>query len=277
MNRNKLLLTAAAVTLVVGTGGAFAQQELDHKGAAQKSAPAAQNPAGAVQQNQNRSGERSQAVQGRHETSGQAPASNKSADEQKTNQPNQAGAKANQPKQATENKEPNVRNSRTGQDTRRNENQRSTTGQAGNETNRLNRTERGQVTTPPNENRATTTERSQNRNEVQGGANVQGGQAKEGRTNVEGSRTNVNVDLSPEQRTRIHEVLIKERGAPRVANVDFSLTVGTRVPRSIHLVRVPQTIVEIEPVWRGFDYFLVGDDIVVVNPRTLEIVAVIPA
>jgi hypothetical protein len=40
---------------------------------------------------------------------------------------------------------------------------------------------------------------------------------------------------------------------------------------------VPRTIIEIEPAWRGFDYFLVGDDIVVVNPRTLEIVAVIPA
>jgi len=275
MSRNRLLLTVAAVTLVIGTGGAFAQQELNHKGDAQKSAPAAQKPSGAVQQNQNRSEQRSQAgQQRRHETSGQAPASNKSPEEQKTNQPSQAGAKTNQPNEATENKEPNVRNSRTGQTTRRNE-QRSTTGQAGNETNRLNRTERGQVTTPPNENRATTTERSQNRNE--GGANVQGGQTKEGRTNVEGSRTNVNVDLSTEQRTRIHEVLIKERGAPRVANVDFSLTAGTRVPRSIHLMRVPRTIVEIEPVWRGFEYFLVGDDIVVVNPRTLEIVAVIPA
>jgi hypothetical protein len=256
MSRNRLLLTVAAVTLVIGTGGAFAQQELNHKGDAQKSAPAAQKPSGAVQQNQNRSEQRSQAgQQGRHETSGQAPASNKSPEEQKTNQPSQAGAKTNQPNEATENKEPNVRNSRTGQNTRRNEDQRSTTGQAGNETNRLNRTERGQVTTPQATPGQTT--------------------VNEGRT--EGSRTNVNVELSPEQRTRIRGVLIKERGASHVANVDFSLTAGTRVPRSIHLVRVPRTIFAIEPAWRGFDYFLVGDDIVVVNPRTLEIVAVIPA
>jgi hypothetical protein len=35
--------------------------------------------------------------------------------------------------------------------------------------------------------------------------------------------------------------------------------------------------VEIEPEWRGFEYFLVGDEIVVVDPATLEIVAVLPA
>jgi hypothetical protein len=40
---------------------------------------------------------------------------------------------------------------------------------------------------------------------------------------------------------------------------------------------VPTTIVAIEPTWRGFEYFLVGDEIVIVDPRTLEIVAVIPA
>jgi hypothetical protein len=35
------------------------------------------------------------------------------------------------------------------------------------------------------------------------------------------------------------------------------------------------TIIEIEPAWRGYQYFLVGEEIVVVDPNTLEIVAVI--
>jgi hypothetical protein len=87
----------------------------------------------------------------------------------------------------------------------------------------------------------------------------------------------VNVQLSQEQRTRVHDVIVRERNAPRVDSVDFSLDVGTRVPRTVHLVRVPQTFVEIEPRWRGFEYFLVGDEIVIVNPRTMEIVAVVPA
>jgi hypothetical protein len=35
--------------------------------------------------------------------------------------------------------------------------------------------------------------------------------------------------------------------------------------------------VRIVPQYRGFDYLLVEDEIVIVDPRTLEIVAVIPA
>ena len=50
------------------------------------------------------------------------------------------------------------------------------------------------------------------------------------------------------------------------------------VPRGkVKLVALPSTIVEIEPSWRGFEYFLVGDEIVVVDPATLRIVAVLPA
>jgi Protein of unknown function (DUF1236) len=90
-----------------------------------------------------------------------------------------------------------------------------------------------------------------------------------------GTRTNIDVNLTPEKRTRIHEMIVKERNAPRVSNPNFSVSVGTRVPRTVRFVAVPQTIVEVEPAWRGFEYFMVGDEIVIVDPRSLEIVAVI--
>ena len=89
--------------------------------------------------------------------------------------------------------------------------------------------------------------------------------------------TNVSVNLSPEQRTKIHQVIVSDRNAPRLARVDFQLNVGVAVPRSVKLAPVPTTIVEIQPSWRGYEYFLVGDQIVIVNPRTMEIVAVVPA
>jgi hypothetical protein len=105
-------------------------------------------------------------------------------------------------------------------------------------------------------------------------------------------QTNVNVELSQEQRTRVHDVIVK--GARRAAGCQCRLLargryacaalgtsrareVGTRVPRSVHLVRVPSSIIEIEPNWRGFEYFLVGDEIIIVDPRTMEIVAVVLA
>jgi uncharacterized protein DUF1236 len=93
------------------------------------------------------------------------------------------------------------------------------------------------------------------------------------------STTNVNVNLSPEQRTKIRETVITRSDAPRVSrsNINFELNVGTAVPHSVHVVALPDEVITIHPAWRGFMYFLVGDEIVVVEPGTLRIVAVLPA
>jgi Protein of unknown function (DUF1236) len=59
--------------------------------------------------------------------------------------------------------------------------------------------------------------------------------------------------------------------------VQFSITVGEAVPRTVHRYRFPVSIVEYAPQYRDYEYILVGDQILVVDPRTLRIVAVIPA
>jgi hypothetical protein len=84
------------------------------------------------------------------------------------------------------------------------------------------------------------------------------------------------ASLTSEQRGRITEVFKKENIRPE-ANVNFSLSVGTPVPRTVRLHRLPREIVEVEPRWRPYEFLLVGDEIVIVNPRTFEIVAVMPA
>jgi hypothetical protein len=82
------------------------------------------------------------------------------------------------------------------------------------------------------------------------------------------------VTLNAEQKTRLRTTIVER--APKVAHVDFSINIGTRVPRGrVHLVAVPSTLIEIHPAWRGYEYFVVNDQIIVVNPRTLEIVAVL--
>jgi hypothetical protein len=35
--------------------------------------------------------------------------------------------------------------------------------------------------------------------------------------------------------------------------------------------------VQIDPAWRGFLYFVYEDEVVIVNPRDMRIVAVLPA
>jgi Protein of unknown function (DUF1236) len=51
--------------------------------------------------------------------------------------------------------------------------------------------------------------------------------------------------------------------------------VGTAVPRTVHIVEVPEVIVDIHPEWRGYRYFIVNEEVVIVEPDTLQIVAVI--
>ena len=89
------------------------------------------------------------------------------------------------------------------------------------------------------------------------------------------------VTLSSEQRSRIREVILRQHNTPRTARADFDIRIGERIPRDrlrfVDLEPLPQTIVEVEPAWQGYLYFLIGDEIVVVDPDSLEIVAILPA
>jgi hypothetical protein len=115
-------------------------------------------------------------------------------------------------------------------------------------------------------------------------------EGREGRNdnlNAEGRETNRSqvttgqagsgAKLSTEQRSRITTVIRNEHVAP-ITNPDFSIAVGSRVPREhVSLRALPSEVVTIYPEWRGYEFFMVRDEIIVVDPRTLEIVAVLPA
>jgi hypothetical protein len=97
----------------------------------------------------------------------------------------------------------------------------------------------------------------------------------EGRSQTTG-QAGAGAKLSSEQRTKITTVIKNQHVAP-VTNANFSISVGTRVPREVSFHPLPSEIVSIYPEWRGYEFFLVRDQIVVVDPRTLEIVAVLEA
>jgi len=81
--------------------------------------------------------------------------------------------------------------------------------------------------------------------------------------------------LSTEQRTKITTIIRQQKVEP--AHLNVSVSVGTRVPPSVHLYPVPVEVINIYPDWRGFDYILVGDEIVIIDPATHEIVAIVEA
>ncbi|MCL4768683.1 MAG: DUF1236 domain-containing protein [Hyphomicrobiaceae bacterium] len=84
--------------------------------------------------------------------------------------------------------------------------------------------------------------------------------------------------LTEEQRTtvrrRIRDSEALERA--RVASVDFDISVGTRVPRErVRLVPLPAVIVETVPAYRGYLFFVVNQQIVIVSPATYVVVDVL--
>jgi hypothetical protein len=83
------------------------------------------------------------------------------------------------------------------------------------------------------------------------------------------------VQVTSEQRTNISQTLTKERQVNRVTNVNFSINVGTRVPRSVRLVALPASVIAIVPEYRSYRYFVAEDRICIVEPATYEIVEVI--
>lgn len=84
--------------------------------------------------------------------------------------------------------------------------------------------------------------------------------------------------LSSEQQTKITTV-IKSQKVERVepSKLNISIAVGTRVPSSVRFHRLPTEVVTIYPEWRGYDYILVGDQIIILDPRSHEIVFIIAA
>ncbi len=53
--------------------------------------------------------------------------------------------------------------------------------------------------------------------------------------------------------------------------------VGGTIPGTVHLYVLPVSITEYVPEYRDYEYILVGDEILIIDPRTLSIVAVIAA
>jgi uncharacterized protein DUF1236 len=82
--------------------------------------------------------------------------------------------------------------------------------------------------------------------------------------------------LSAEHHAKIWESIRGEKSAP-FSGAKFSMTVGEAVPQGIHLYRLPVRVIEFAPQYRGYEYILVGDEILIVDPRTHRIVAVIAA
>jgi hypothetical protein len=97
---------------------------------------------------------------------------------------------------------------------------------------------------------------------------------KPGATTGQGAAAG-SAKLSTEQRSKITTIFKQHKVEP--AHLNVSVRVGTRVPDSVRFYPLPVEVIVVYPEWRGYDYILVGDEILVIDPRTHEIVAIIEA
>jgi hypothetical protein len=91
-----------------------------------------------------------------------------------------------------------------------------------------------------------------------------------------GSTANASAAMTTEQNVKFRETLRGEK-TERLTGVQFSISIGDEVPATVRFHRLPARIVEYAPQYRDFDYILVGDDILILDPRSHRIVAVISA
>jgi hypothetical protein len=89
------------------------------------------------------------------------------------------------------------------------------------------------------------------------------------------ANASANVNLTTQQKTVIKNTVIDNKSAPRVSHVDFNVSVGTVIPTTVHYAPLPASIVEIHPAWRGYDYFVYNDEVIIIQPDSRKIVEII--
>ncbi len=130
------------------------------------------------------------------------------------------------------------------------------------------------------EGRDSKTNAQEDRNTAQGredrmNAERKGAAGTQSQTTVTTGQAGAGAKLAPEQRTKITTV-IREQHVQPVTNVNFEIRTGVRVPREgVKFYPLPQEVVTIYPQWRGYEFILVKDKILVVDPRTFEIVDIL--
>mgnify|MGYP001548570157 CR=1 FL=1 len=123
-----------------------------------------------------------------------------------------------------------------------------------------------------------TAQKSDEKTEMKNGANGENKSAAGEKTeqrNTTGQGAAGAARLSTEQRTKITTIFRQHKVAPVHLNV--SIAVGARIPERVHFYPLPVEVVDVYPEWRGYDYILVGDQILVIDPDSHEIVAILEA
>ena len=91
-------------------------------------------------------------------------------------------------------------------------------------------------------------------------------------------RSQAGATVTAQQQTTIQQDVLSARNAPRVDRVDFDVRTNAVVPSHVHFARLSAfpVLVDVFPRYRHDSFFVVEDEIVIVEPRAHRIVDVVP-
>ncbi len=267
---NRFLISVAAAALIAGTGFANAQGPGRDPGsagsAAQQSAPSSERggaSSGTMQRDSGReSGGKSDMKGAQSEQKPMGAEKNQRAEEHmKGGKDMKAEGKEDRGGMKCEQKAE-----------QKSEQKGQTTGQGKMERDQGTTQHRDQTTTQGRDQTTTQKDQKAQGQQDRMQTQTQGGAAGQSTTTT--GQAGAAGKLSTEQRTQITSVIKEQRVAP-VTNVNFSISVGTRVPRDVAFHTLPERVVTIYPEWRRYKFILVREQIVIVDPNTFEIVAIL--
>ena len=99
------------------------------------------------------------------------------------------------------------------------------------------------------------------------GASVQRRHARTGDTTGSISRTSA-------LRALINETVVKGH-IRRVSSDEVQLEVGAIVPLTICLRPLPTSVIKLKPAWRGYEFFVSGKEVAIVQPTMSKIVELV--
>lgn len=84
----------------------------------------------------------------------------------------------------------------------------------------------------------------------------------------------VNVNITTEQRTEVRNVIVETK--VETIKPTFTVSIGTAVPRTVKLHKLPPRVVKIVPAYANYDYIVLADErIVIIDPTSYEIVYIL--
>lgn len=81
--------------------------------------------------------------------------------------------------------------------------------------------------------------------------------------------------ISPDQQDKIRDS-VRNAKVDHVAKLAIPLTVGAEVPRNLHFYPFPKEVAEIAPEYGSYFYVVAAEKIVVIDPLSYRIVAILP-